>query len=796
MAIMHNLKSGAAMLSLCVAAQAVHAQTPQSDIGTEEDQSGALIIVTAQKRDTTLLETPASLGVITDENIANGFVVDTIDLTLLDPSLTIGGGRIRIRGVGTDAFDVAAEPSVSFAVDGVVLGRTGQAFLDLVDVERVEVLRGPQGTLYGKNVSAGLVNVVTKAPARSFEADAEFIAIEQGEYQAKASLSGPISDRFRVRLSGTYKSIDGFLRNGITGRKTNGDESWTIRGKAAFDVSSDVEAVLTAWTRRGDRDGPNESFRLVTDPAVAAAIRPVIAGIKNRDVATDGTSFSRLNESGGIFELSWRPSDGPSLQSFTSYIRTKARNSDDVDGRPDLTPLYSGGITPLGTAGPIIFKQDNDQRITQYSQELRLTSPDGPVQYVAGLYGFKLKLEDTLTRAFDVCVPTGLNFLPTLPPGSPCFDPALLLGRPPGIIPASVAFGPGSGNAQVDRVVNTETAAAFGQVDVLVASALTLTGGLRLQYDKTSFVVSQPFPSSALLGFGPNVGPTRGSTKSSALSGKFAARYELAPNANAYMSYTKGYKSPTASLQGAVVGRVDAETSNAFEAGIKADLIGGRFFVQAAGFWTDYDNFQTEAFSPASASFVLTNAGKTRTRGVEISFNAKASEHLSVFGGFAYTEATIRDFKVGQCFSPTVLDPRCVTQIVGGQVFQFADLSGGDLPNSPDLKFNITARYETPISESLKIFGQAGYVWQDDIQFDLSQNPNTIQRAYGLLDLSAGFATANDRVQLTFFVKNALDQNWNSFIFQDFIQRDSVNILQFFDKRSSRLFGGSLRFSF
>jgi iron complex outermembrane recepter protein len=781
-------------LALATAMAAAPAMAAPPVPASEND--AATIIVTAEKRDKTLLTTPASLGVISADVIQKGFLVDTIDLTLYDSSLTIGGGRIRIRGVGTDAFDVAAEPSVSFAVDGVVLGRTGQAFMDLIDVERVEVLRGPQGTLYGKNVSAGLVNVITKAPSRKFEGDLELIAAESDEYQAKASVSGPLSNSFRVRLSGTYKRIGDFLFNPVVGRGANGDESWTIRGKAAIDLAPEIEATLTAWTRRGDRNGPDETFRQVSDPTVASAISPVIASIGNRAVATDGTSFSALDETGGILEIAWRPGSGPSLTSTTSFIRTTTHSSDDVDGRPDLAPLYSGGITALGTAGPIILKQDNNQRITQYSQEFRLTSPAGPIQYVAGLYGFKLKLEDTLIRAFDVCIPTGLNFLPVLPAGSPCFDPALLAGGPPGILPATVALGAAAGRATVNRVVDTESAAAFGQIDWQVAPKVTLTGGLRFQYDKTSFVVSQPFPSSALLGFGPNVGPTLGSTDATALSGKVAARFDLSSTVSSYVSYARGYKSPTASLQGAVVGRVNPETSNAFETGIKADLANGRLFLQLAGFWTDYTNFQTEAFSPASTGFVLTNAGRTRTRGIEASFIARPDRHWSLLGGLSFTDATIRDFKVGQCFAPTVLDPRCVTQIVNGAPVQFADLSGGDLPNSPDWKFNISARYETPVSSRINIFGQAAFVWQDKVQFDLSQNPNTVQGAYGLLDLSAGIATSDDRIQLTAFVKNALNQSWNSFIFQDFVQRDSVNILQFFDKRSSRYFGASLRFKY
>ncbi|QMW24423.1 TonB-dependent receptor [Sandaracinobacteroides saxicola] len=763
---------------------------------TRVEAAPPTIIVTAEKRDAPLLTTPASVGVIGDAAIGNAFLVDTIDLTLLDPSLTIGGGRIRIRGVGTDAFDVAAEPSVSFAVDGVVLGRTGQAFLDLVDVERVEVLRGPQGTLYGKNVSAGLVNVITKAPSRRLEAEAELIAVEQGEYQVKAAVSGPVSERLRLRLSGSYKRIGDFLENPVIGRKTNGDESWTVRGKATLDLSDSVEATLSVWTRRGDRTGPDETFRIVSDPTIAAAIRPVVAGIGNRQVATDGTSFTRLDETGAILDLAWRPDDGATLRSISAFIATKTRGSDDVDGRPDLTPLYSGGITPLGTAGPIILTQANRQKITQYSQEFRLTSPDGPVQYVAGLYGFKLRLEDSLTRAFDVCIPTGLNLLPALPPGSPCFDPALLRGQPPGILPLTTAFGAAAGRAAVDRVVDTETAAAFGQVDVRVAPRLTLTGGLQLQYDRTAFTVSQPFPSQPPLGFGADLGPTRGATDSTALSGRVAARFDIRPDLSSYASYTRGYKSPTASLQGATVGRVDAETSNAFEIGLKANLADGRLFIQAAAFWTDYRNFQTEAFSPASASFVLTNAGNTRTRGIELSLTARPTRHLSLSGGLSYTDATIRRFPQGQCFAPTALDPRCVTRIVNGAVVQSADLAGGDLPNSPDLKVNLTVRYEAPVSETVTLFGQAAFVWQDKVQYDLSQNPNTIQGAYGLLDVSAGIGSRDERVQLTLFAKNLLDQRWSSFIFQDFVQRDSVNILQFFDKRSSRLFGASLRFRY
>lgn len=793
----HLITTSLCALAMAASLNAAHAQAADETDDTEA-RLDTVFVVSSEKREESILDVPASVGLVTGENVVENFLTATEDLVKLDSSLTVGGGRVRIRGVGTDAFDVAAEPSVSFAVDGVVLGRTGQAFLDLVDIERVEVLRGPQGTLYGKNVSAGLVNIITKDADGEFNADMELIMGEDDDVQYNAAFGGALADGVNLRVSGTYKRVGDFTDNPVTGTTTNGEDPFTLRSKLGFDLSESLNAQITGWVRKSDIEGPNETVRIVTDPAVAATISPVIAGPENRQTAVGERTFDNTDEQGAIVELGWEGAGGHRFDSITGWISTDTEARDDVDGRPDTDPVYSGGLTGLGLAGPIILTQIADQEITQYSQEFRLTSPAGPVQYVVGLYGFKLELDDTLGREFNACLPTGLAALPALPVGSPCIDPAVFVGGLPGIATFEQAVGPGV--AQVDRVVETESYAAFGQLDWEVAPKWTLTGGLRYQYDETSFNVSQPFPSPPPLGFGFNLGPTIGSTDDSALSGKAAVRFDYAPDANIYASYSRGYKAPTASLQGDQVGRIDAETSDSFELGWKASLHDGRLFAQIAGFWTEYQDFQTETFSPEAASFVLANAGETRTSGFEASFIANPNDRWSIFGGLSYTQAEIESFAVGQCFSPTFLDADCVTSVVpsvnGPIPFQSKDLSGGDLPNSPDWKFNLNARYEAPVGERFLAFGQAGYVWQDDVQYDLSQNPNTIQEAYGLLDLSAGFGDADGHWLVSVFVENAFDQDYASFIFQDFVQRDSVNILQFFDKRSERYVGASLRMSF
>ncbi len=244
-----RLLSCAAGIAFLASGSASLAQT-EAEAETDATFEGE-IIVTSQKRSERLQDVPLSVTALSGDALAQAQIFDTAGLANLTPSLTFAqntspiNNNVRIRGIGTTLFSAGIEPSVSFVIDGVVMARQGQGFVDLIDVERVEVLRGPQGTLFGKNATAGVINVVTKAPASSFEGAVEAGYDELGEFRLRGTVSGPLSDSVRARLTGFYVNDRGWARNAITNERTFATESIGVRGKVAIDAGPNLEFTIT-----------------------------------------------------------------------------------------------------------------------------------------------------------------------------------------------------------------------------------------------------------------------------------------------------------------------------------------------------------------------------------------------------------------------------------------------------------------------------------------------------------------------------------------------------------------------
>ncbi|MFZ1742433.1 MAG: TonB-dependent receptor plug domain-containing protein, partial [Pontixanthobacter sp.] len=224
---------------------------------SEEGFGDKVIVVTAQKREQDILEVPVAVSAFSDVTLEAANVSDFSDLTRVSPSLTINGASnnnestIALRGIGTFSFSTSVEPSVSVVVDGVAVVQQGQAFSNLADIERIEVLRGPQGTLFGKNASAGVVNIVTKGPSANLSGYAEGTLTTDGEARVNASLSGPLGDSVGFRINGYYVDREGYIDNLENGSKLNGEEGFGIRGKLVAELGI---AEITLIADHSERD--------------------------------------------------------------------------------------------------------------------------------------------------------------------------------------------------------------------------------------------------------------------------------------------------------------------------------------------------------------------------------------------------------------------------------------------------------------------------------------------------------------------------------------------------------------
>ncbi len=719
------LIGGAAASVLLLAAQPALAQT-----GGDEAVSLTEIVVTAQKREEKLQDVPAAVSVISGDALAARGSVNLESAQYLVPTLNFrkSGTTINqtlfLRGVGTSTFSIAGEPSISTVVDGVVFSRAGEAFSDLIDVERIEVLRGPQGTLFGKNTSAGVINIVTKRPGNELGGYLEGGAFSNGgEYRIRAGVDVPFSDTVKGRFTGFYGTYGGNLRNVTLDKRVNGYEHWGLRGVVVANPSEALELTVIADYRESDDDCCAELIGTVPSN-LTATVLPTPQGDRTRRLAQDLVTSTKEKSGGISLQADWTVGEQvvTYIGSYREYDNTEIR-----DG--DWLPRAYVGFNQLHDRGP--------QTSNTLTQELRLTSPaDQFVSYVLGAYYSRAETDRTFTRDDIVC---SLTPAPTVL--TPCTAAGTVVTRPTGTATFGSVF---------------KNYALFGQGVVNVSERLRLIGGLRYTADKLA-VYHQRVTTLAGPGIQPSFGPFADSTSNDNISGKAGVQYDLAETSTAYATYSRGYKGPAYNifynLTATGTNVIEAETADSYEVGLKNTLLDGRLVLNLAAYYAKYHNFQ--ANNPDTVAGVLvtrfTNAGTISTRGGELDFLFRPMADLNLSGGLAYTDAKVDQFKV-----PT-------NGVVTGVV-----PSGTQLGYAPKWKGSVAIDYRIrDVGPVDVILGAQGSFQSKQIaQFDASaviRNATTID-SYGLVDLSAGIADRDDRYRVMFQVKNLFDTSFASAI--------------------------------
>lgn len=708
------------------------------DAAPADDATLEVVTVTAQRREENVQKIPVAVNVVSGDALERANATDVSDLAAQIPSVTFSAGNelrnnsIRIRGVGTDVFSTGVEPSVSTVVDGVVLQRPGSAFSDLGDIERVEVLRGPQGTLFGKNSSAGVINVVTRAPdfdqtSGSYSA----MLAQDNEYRANAAVSGPISENTAYRMAAFYRTQDGIVTNRATGDSVNDQEAHGFRGKFAWrsdDGRSDL--LLSADYSRLDADCCALPLRVASNnPRAVDTQTPVGPG--NRQVNNDVMPFVRQKNYGASVTANIGLGDY-TLTSITAHRRFDNDSDVDLDN----------------TQGRFIRSNFNIESSKTTTQELRLSSPTGGAfDYIAGLYYFDGSVYNFLDRrglnigAVGTINPDG-SIVPTVPG-----DDAVLTGS---------------------STVDTRNVSVFGQANWHVGERLTLTGGLRWLDEKQRLDFVRPvagyFNGSAAPPTNPVFGPVTGRYADTALIGKASAAYEFTPRITGYASYSTGYKSEglaaTLGLSAAQFAQLPApaETSELFELGLKTQLFDNHLLLNVTAFRTRFDDYQAQTYNAAAGLVVLTSAGGVAVDGAEVEFVAHPIDYLSLSGGVTWLDARFVDVPNGPCYIGQTVAQGCAPAAPGAPATQ--NLNGKPFMNAPDLRYTLSARYEAPLNSRFDGYVQGDYRWQDDVVFDISQNPQMRQKAYGVADLSTGLIFGNGRYDLGLFVKNVFDQRY------------------------------------
>ena len=817
--------SKAILFSSCASLALVFSPTAHAqEDASEEDGARKLptITVTSQKREESLQEVPISVTAITGETLEDNGVTTFENLSRRTPNMQVqvaeGGPAtiIGIRGIAS-GFNRGFEQSVGLVVDGVANSR-GEYFRNgLFDVQRVEVLRGPQGTLFGKNATAGLVNVVTADPTDEFEASFKGRVGTDDLYGGQLVLSGPITDGLQGRLVLDHFEQGAYVKNtggGIDGGAIRKDN---IRLKLLAEPTDNLTLRFTYEHLENSVEGSTQEI-INIDTSPTAGFFGFDPSLNPYDPGNGGAGFiPTFGVSAQEFLLAFDPEADFSLNhnqstNLDAYFDTTSDNfraQADWDVG-DYTITYVGGYTDLVdfnlfdpdfSAAPYLFGPA-DVQSEQVTHELRIQSPqDQRFSWTAGLYKFDLEMENS-PDAFTV-VPA-LGTPPTFPPvGAPPLFARPPLPNPnfPGYIAGVERFG-----VRVTQFEQqTDAWAIFAQGTFNVTDKLRVTAGGRYT-DETKesdqFITSEggvlrtpagdvgvtpipgnptptpaefansfdstvvpyclsddPEPRYDAAGLGAPCGPGLERSESK-FTPMVNVQYDFTDSINGYFSWSEGFKgggfNGQARQQSAL--EYEEETVDAFEIGLKSTLFDGAMTANFAAYHSTYDNFQTTQF--INQVFVVGNAGEVISQGIEADVLWQATDTLRLGFSGAWTDVTYEDFPNAACTNAqqTVLNP-----FNGERAMCTAnavnDLSGRQVENAPEFSGNAFAVLDVPL-DNLSFDAQLGA----DISFTgehfLSQNldPLQFQDSYSLINLRAALLDKDEKWELALLGQNVTDE--------------------------------------
>lgn len=675
----------------------------QATLAAEETSSGTLaeVVVTATKQGATAAqETPLALSVLSSADLDAANIEGVNNLVLKSPGLVYGENEQRaqifIRGVGSNLVALGTDPSSAVYLDGVYLARPYMAFADFLNLDRIEVLRGPQGTLYGRNSAGGAVNIITREPSDILKAS---IAAEYGSYNKRkiaGTLSGPLlEDSLLGSISLLKKVSDGFVRNvnspGSPSR-LNDDDMIGARGSLHW-LAGDRVNVYLSGDYANAHDHAIAGKALIKDvfgnPIVGPGVPELIPDPYTVSL-TPGSAVDNETTTWGITgRITVDLAPGMQLSSISAYRDSESR--------------YAG----LDADYTHVDAFDAAQREThdQFSQELQLTATSGRLKWLVGLYYFE--------EQGALLAPIGLTIIQ------------------PGLESVN------------DAKIKTDAWAAYVNGTYALTDRLSVTAGARYSYEK-----KQSDAKGYILFDGVNPGfggyTSVGSATFNAWTPKFGIDYRWTDDVMLYASATRGFKSGGFNI-GADQPSFDPEYIWAYEVGLKSDWFDRRLRANLSAFFYEYTDLQVQQNQEASAgavSIVLRNAANATLKGFELELEALPMASLHLSANVAYLDATYDDFVTARTNAPGI----------------DVDVSGNTMTMAPKWAFGVSASYDVNVADRGTLSFSAGYKWQDDVFFTPFNDAGNRQRAYGLLNAQVGFTTSDDRWQFAVFGTNLTDE--------------------------------------
>jgi iron complex outermembrane recepter protein len=702
------------------------------------------VVVTAQKRTESLQQVPAAVSVVSGADLQQAGISNAESLQDLVPTLTFKKGTtnlnstLSIRGIGTQSFASGAEPSVATVVDGVVMGRAGMAFTEFTDLQQVEVLQGPQGTLFGKNASAGVINMTTRGPTPELSGEGSIAYFDHSEYKASARVSGPITDKIGFSIAAIYGDYRGNIKNVFNDTWTDGYRREGVRGKLVFDITDSLKLTVNGDYVHANDDCcadvlgtylPNAQSTKVFLPSIA----PVVPGPTNMQIDNDLSPATIDTNTGTAAQLDWSIG-GYTVTSISAFRRWYNYQQRDGDFHASFANYVASLDLLQHDHGALTFKQ--------YSEELRLASPDHQFfTYVVGGFLWHTDEKDWFTRNDDQCTAS------TLPADATGFQPCR---------PGASTYLVTQGYANWDTKFDNE--ALFGQGTMHVTDQLRLITGARFTHDKVSYT----FDRVDLPVAGPGVGAPfagSGSTDHNGWSAKAGLQFDVSDDVMAYATWSRGYKGPAYNvffnMSALNTQPIAPETSNAYEIGLKSTLLDHKLMLNLAAYRETFDNFQTNSFVLVNGSVTtsLTNAGTVRSQGITADFDWRPLNGVSITGGYAYDDAKIVSYLCAGQTGAALTTCRNVHD-------------GAPLPFAPRNKFNITPSWLLPTGSSVPFSTRLilSYVYTSTINFDIDQTSLARQPGYGLLNASVVFSDLSDKYELSVMGRNLTDKFYTDFI--------------------------------
>ncbi|WP_095191792.1 TonB-dependent receptor [Pseudomonas sp. Irchel 3E19] len=698
------------------------------------------VTVTTRRREESSQDVPTPMSVVSGQNLETQRVYRIQDLQQLVPSVNVAymharQSSVSIRGLGNNPASDGLEGSVGLYIDNVYLGRPGMAVFDLMDIEQLEVLRGPQGTLFGKNTTAGVINISTRAPTFTPERSIETSIGEDGYFQTKGTISGPLNDQLAGRFSAYRTRSDGDIKNEYDGHDLNGGSRDGFRAQLLFKPNEDFnlrwigdynEENSSAGTRVLYNTGPTINGVNLYQARANVAGATLVNG-SHRKVNLDNDQHVTVHQGGTSVEANWTLPSDFTLTSVSSYRFW------------NFTPKNDDGLNVPASYNAGVSVEDK-----QYSQEFRLASPKGEFfDYVVGAYYFGNNLDN---KSFAYYGPQA----------------DIWNGTPAGALANVTSVGNGH--------IKTDSFALFAQGTWHLTERLDFTAGVRGTYEEKSAWVTRNAPLGGATVAGAAATARRGragaydsgdlNQYSSSPSGLLNLSYRITDDVLTYATVSHGEKSggvnlavgsaPAAGADSLLIG---TERANNAELGFKSTLWDHRLQLNANVFWTQVNAYQTNAYDADNRVQYLTNAGSVRSRGVEFESTLIPLRGLTLNINGSYNDVSYLSYKDAPC-------PPEVSQAPGAPAS--CDLSGHQVVGASKWIGNANGEYKWNLDNGFEPYVTASYAFRSKAVGTVEDSDYGQIPSYAVVNFSTGLRGDFNQGQwdVSLWLKNAFDKTY------------------------------------